>query len=126
MTEPAPRESESPAPHAGDDGAVSDASGHTSQEADPVPLPADNTTQTRALTAVVVLVVIALCVAVGALVNAQAGTLLLAGAAFAGVALRMWLPAGRAFSVRRRAVDISLMLAFGVALAFLGLTTPLG
>ncbi|WP_160297444.1 DUF3017 domain-containing protein [Demequina flava] len=92
---------------------------------EPVVVVTDNTPQTRALTAGIVLAVVAVCVAVGAMVNAQAGTLLLAGAAFAGAALRIVLPAGVAFSVRRRAVDISLMVVFGLALAFLGLTTPL-
>ncbi|MDE0572521.1 DUF3017 domain-containing protein [Demequina sp. B12] len=82
--------------------------------------------QTRRATALIVVAVIAACVAVGALWNAQAGTFLLAGAAFLGAALRMTLPAGVAFSVRRRAVDVAIMLGFAATLAFLGLTTSLG
>lgn len=93
---------------------------------EPVVVVTDNTPQTRATTAAIVLAVVLACVAVGAIVNAETGTLLLAGCAFAGAALRMVLPAGVAFSVRRRAVDVSLMVAFGLALGFLGLTTPLG
>ncbi|WP_084127808.1 DUF3017 domain-containing protein [Demequina sp. NBRC 110055] len=85
----------------------------------------DNTTQTRRRTAALALVIVAACVAVGALVNAEAGTLLLGGVAFGGAAARMAWPAGTAFSVRRRAIDVTLMIAFGVALAYFGLTTPL-
>ncbi len=89
------------------------------------PVVRDNTPQSGRRTAIIAVVLVAACVAVGALVDARAGTLLLAGASFGAAAVRMSLPPGTAFSVRRRAIDVALMIAFGVALAWLGLTTPL-
>ncbi|WP_062069813.1 DUF3017 domain-containing protein [Demequina sediminicola] len=85
-----------------------------------------NTPQTKLLAAVSALLAVSVCVAVGVLASAQVATLLLAAVAFCGAALRLVLPAGVAFTVRRRAVDVTIMVTFGVALAFLGLTTPLG
>ncbi|WP_084077198.1 DUF3017 domain-containing protein [Demequina sp. NBRC 110057] len=85
----------------------------------------DNTTQASLATAAIALGVVAVCVLVGALVDAQAGTLMLAGSAFGGAAVRTALPAGVSFSVRRRAIDVTLMIGFGIALAVLGLTVPL-
>ena len=89
------------------------------------PVARDNTPQTGRRTAIIAVVLVAACVTFGALVDAQAGTLLLAGASCGAAAVRMSLPPGTAFSVRRRAIDVALMIAFGVALAYLGLTTPL-
>ncbi|MFV0286924.1 MAG: hypothetical protein ACK5IM_11165 [Demequina sp.] len=89
-------------------------------------LPArDNTTQSSLVTALVALGAVAVCVLVGSLVDAQTGTLMLAGVAYGGAAVRMALPAGRSFSVRRRAIDATLMVGFGVALTVLGLAVPL-
>ncbi len=85
----------------------------------------DNTTQSSLTTALVAFVAVAACVLVGAFRDAQTGTLMLAGVAYGGAAVRMMLPVGRAFSVRRRAIDVMLMVGFGVALTVLGLAVPL-
>ena len=76
-------------------------------------------------TALITLGAVAGIVAFGALVDVRAATLLLAGLAFLGAAARLALPAGRSFSVRRRAVDVTVMLALAALLTFLGLTTAL-
>lgn len=81
---------------------------------------------TTAAVAVAVLSAVAGAVTLGAVVSVQAGVLVLAGIAFLGAAARLALPATRVFTVRRRAVDVAIMLSFAAALAFLGLTTPLG
>lgn len=57
--------------------------------------------------------------------GARVGVLVMAAACAAGAVARLALPAERAFAVRRRAVDVAMMIAFATALTFLGLTTPL-
>lgn len=65
-------------------------------------------------------------VAVAGLASARAAILGLALFALAGAAARTFAPSRRAFVVRRRWVDVTVLATFGAALAFLGLTTPLG
>ncbi|WP_084105004.1 hypothetical protein [Demequina sp. NBRC 110056] len=84
------------------------------------------TPQTTLVVAAIALSVVGATVAFGAMVSVQAAVLLLAGIAFLGAAARLALPATRVFAVRRRAVDVGILLSFAVALAYLGLTTPLG
>ncbi|WP_062200866.1 DUF3017 domain-containing protein [Demequina salsinemoris] len=57
--------------------------------------------------------------------GARVAVLLMAAACFAGAAARIALPVGRAFAVRRRAIDVTILVVFGVGLAFLGFTAPL-
>ncbi|WP_297081684.1 DUF3017 domain-containing protein [uncultured Demequina sp.] len=85
-----------------------------------------DTPQTTAAVAIAVVAVVAAIVAFGALVSVQAAVLLLAGLTFLGAAARLALPAARVFAVRRRAVDVVVLLAFAAVLGYLGLTTPLG
>lgn len=72
------------------------------------------------------LIVASAVVAFGALVSVTAAVLALAALSFIAAAARLALPVGRVFAVRRRAVDVATMCVLGAALAFLGLTTPLG
>ncbi|MFN3867113.1 MAG: DUF3017 domain-containing protein [Demequina sp.] len=76
-------------------------------------------------TAVIALSAVVAVVAIGAFVDVPAVVLVLALLALAGAVTRLVLPAGRSFSVRRRYVDVALLLAFAIALGFLALTTPL-
>lgn len=71
---------------------------------------------------------IAVCavVAFGALVDVQIAVFALAGLALIAAVLRMVVKTGRTFTVRRRAIDVPILLGFAAALTFLGLTTPLG
>lgn len=72
------------------------------------------------------LLVVTAIVIYGALVDVQIAVLMLAGlAAIAGV-LRMVVKTGQTFTVRRRAIDVPILLGFAAVLTFLGLTTPLG
>ncbi|WP_084124333.1 DUF3017 domain-containing protein [Demequina sp. NBRC 110054] len=64
-------------------------------------------------------------VALSLVAGAQVAVLVMAGACFLGAAARIALPVGRSFAVRRRAIDVGILLVFGAALAFLGLTAPL-
>ncbi|WP_062131776.1 DUF3017 domain-containing protein [Demequina aestuarii] len=81
---------------------------------------------TSSRTALVALGAVTAAVAVGALVDVQAGALALAALALVGAVTRLTLPAGRAFSVRRRYIDVVLLVAFTLVLTFLALSTPLG
>jgi hypothetical protein len=65
-------------------------------------------------------------VALSAIASARTAILALAVFALAGAAARIFAPLRRAFVVRRRFVDVSVLLILGGALAYLGLTTPLG
>ena len=76
--------------------------------------------------ALVALIVVGAIVVFGAFIDVKVAVLVLAGIALAGAIARMVAPATRVFSVRRRAVDVAMMLGFAVALAVLGLTTILG
>ncbi|MCB2412280.1 hypothetical protein LGT39_05385 [Demequina sp. TTPB684] len=73
-----------------------------------------------ALVAVWVLVALAFFASPGVAVLA------LAAFAFAGAVARVRTPLRRSFMVRRRAIDVIVLAAFGVALAYLGLTANLG
>jgi hypothetical protein len=76
--------------------------------------------------AIAVLAATAVLVSLAGFVSARAAILSLAVFALAGAAARAFSPLGRAFVVRRRLIDVSVLVAFGAALTFLGLTTPLG
>lgn len=76
--------------------------------------------------AIAVLAATAVLVSLAALVSARAAILSLAVFALAGAAARAFVPLGRAFVVRRKVVDVSVLVVLGGVLAFLGLTTPLG
>ncbi len=75
--------------------------------------------------AIAVLATTAVLVALAALVSARVAILSLAVFALAGAAARAFAPLGRAFVVRRKLVDVAVLVVLGGALAFLGLTTPL-
>ena len=64
--------------------------------------------------------------AFGVFVDAQAAVLIFAVFALAGAIARRVTPTSRAFSVRSRGVDVAVLGFLGLALALLGLTTPLG
>lgn len=72
------------------------------------------------------LVVVCALVLVGAFVDVRVAVFALAGLAVVGAVLRMVVKTGRTFTVRRRAIDVPILLGFAVVLTFLGLTTPLG
>ena len=72
------------------------------------------------------LLVVCALVALGALVDVRLAVFALAGVAVVGAVLRMVVKTGRTFTVRRRAIDVPILLGFAAALTFLGLTTPLG
>ena len=73
-----------------------------------------------ALTAVWVLVLLSL------VTSPAVSVLALAAFALAGAAARIASPLRRAFVVRRRAVDVTILTVLGLALAYLGLTAALG
>ncbi|MEX0913738.1 MAG: DUF3017 domain-containing protein [Demequina sp.] len=64
-------------------------------------------------------------VALGLMTDMRWAVLVLAVYALAGAVARIVVPATAAFAVRRRAVDVSVLLVLGLALGYLGLTTPL-
>jgi len=76
--------------------------------------------------AVAALVATVVIVSLAGFVSARVAILSLAAFALAGAAARAFAPLRRAFVVRRRLVDVSVLLILGVALAYLGFTTPLG
>ena len=76
--------------------------------------------------AVAVLAATAVLVSLAAFASARAAILSLAVFALAGAAARAFTPLGRAFIVRRKIVDVSVLLILGGALIFLGVSTPLG
>ncbi len=59
-------------------------------------------------------------------VGALFAVVLMGAACLAGAVARIALPVGRSFAVRRRAIDVGLLVVFGGGLLFLGLTSPLG
>ncbi len=70
---------------------------------------------------------VALClVALAALASAQVAIIALGAFAIAGAGARTFTPLRRAFVVRRRAVDVGVLLVLGGSLLYLGFTTPLG
>ncbi len=81
---------------------------------------------TRVPAAVAAVAIVCAVVAFGALVSVQVAALILAGITVAAAVLRMVVPAGRTFTVRRRVIDVMMLLTFALALTYLGLTTPLG
>ncbi len=76
---------------------------------------------------VAVLTIVGMAVAIGLslLLGAQLAVLLMASACYLGAAARIALPVKRAFAVRRRAIDVAILLVFGGGLTFLGFTAPL-
>jgi hypothetical protein len=72
------------------------------------------------------LVACVILVALAGVASARAAILGLAIFAIAGAAARLFAPLRRAFVVRSRWVDVTVLAALGGALGFLGLTTPLG
>ena len=78
---------------------------------------------TTAAVAVGAIALVGGVVAFGVLVDVQVAVLMLAGVALLAATARLALRATRVFTVRRRAVDVSIMLAFALALGVLGLTT---
>lgn len=68
----------------------------------------------------------AVLVSLAGLVSARVAILALAGFALAGALARVVAPVRRAFVVRRRLIDVGVLLVLGGALGYLGLTTPLG
>ncbi|WP_062311975.1 hypothetical protein [Demequina rhizosphaerae] len=62
----------------------------------------------------------------GLIVGVDIAVLALAAFAAAGAVARIVTPVGRAFEVRRRAIDVGVLAFLAAVLAFLGLTTPLG
>lgn len=65
-------------------------------------------------------------VAVAWLANIQLALVLFAVLALGGAVARIVMPAEKAFAIRRRAVDVSMLAVLGAALLFLAFTTPLG
>ena len=78
---------------------------------------------TVAVAAAIAVVVIALS---GLVIGMDLAVLALAVFAGAGAVARVVTPMGRAFAVRRRAIDVAILALLAVGLLFLGLTTPLG
>lgn len=64
-------------------------------------------------------------VLVAVFASARAAIIGFAVFALAGAAARAVTPLRRAFVVRRRLVDVAVLLVFGGTLLYLGLTTPL-
>lgn len=65
-------------------------------------------------------------VAIAWLVDVQLALVLFGLLALGGAVARVVLPARKAFAIRRRAVDVSMLAVLGVALLFLAYATPLG
>jgi hypothetical protein len=76
--------------------------------------------------AVAALVAVWVLVMVAFLASPAVAVLALAAFALAGAAARVGTPLRQAFVVRRRAIDVLVLIAFGIALAYLGLTANLG
>jgi hypothetical protein len=76
--------------------------------------------------AVVALATVWVLVLVSLVVSARVAVLALAAFALAGAAARIASPLRRAFVVRRRVVDVIVLLVFGLMLGYLGLTAALG
>ncbi|WP_062518670.1 hypothetical protein [Demequina silvatica] len=62
----------------------------------------------------------------GLIFGVDVAVLALAAFAAAGAVARIVMPVERAFQVRRRAIDVGVLVVLAAALLFLGLTTPLG
>ncbi|MDN4471603.1 hypothetical protein [Demequina zhanjiangensis] len=84
-----------------------------------------DTPQTSERIAVLTLIGMAIVVASSLLVGSMVAVLLMAAACAGGAIARIVLPVESAFAVRRRAVDVAVMVTFAAALGFLGLTAPL-
>ncbi len=81
--------------------------------------------ETPEAVAVVTLAGMVGAVGVSLWLGAEFAVLLMSIACFVGAAARIALPVGRSFAVRRRAIDVGILVVFGSGLAFLGLTAPL-
>lgn len=79
----------------------------------------------RRLSLVLVIAVVAISLS-GLIIGVDAAVLALAVFALAGAVARVFSPVGRSFAVRRRAIDVTVLLIFAGSLGFLGLSTPLG
>ncbi len=64
-------------------------------------------------------------VLVAVAVNPAAGAWTLAGLCLAGAVARTFIPQSAPLAVRRRFVDVTLLVSFALALGFLAATTPL-
>ena len=84
-------------------------------------MPMHGTELTSWRVAATVLAAGGLLVALAGLVSARAAILSLAVFALAGAGARAFAPTRRAFVVRRKLVDVGVLLVFGAALAYLGL-----
>ncbi|WP_062517666.1 hypothetical protein [Demequina gelatinilytica] len=78
----------------------------------------------RRLAYLLALAVVAVALS-GLLIGVGRAVLALAVFAAAGAVARIITPVERAFAVRRRAIDVGVLVVLAAALAFLGLTTPL-
>ncbi|WP_062305089.1 hypothetical protein [Demequina subtropica] len=78
----------------------------------------------RRLAYVLVVAVVAIALS-GLLIGVGRAVLALAVFAAAGAVARIVTPVQGAFRVRRRAIDVGVLVVFALVLAFLGLTTPL-
>lgn len=76
--------------------------------------------------AAVLLGVTVVLVSLASIASPRVAILTLAVFALAGAAARVFSPMRRAFVVRRRLVDVGVLVILGGALAYLGLTTQLG
>ncbi|WP_062463258.1 hypothetical protein [Demequina soli] len=85
-----------------------------------------DTTRTPLGVAVAVTVAVVAIALSGLVVGVRVAVLGLAVFAAAGAVARVVTPIGRSFSVRRRAIDVTVLAVFALVLGFLGLTTPLG
>lgn len=77
------------------------------------------------ISAIIAVAVVAIALS-GVLVGVDVAVLALAVFALAGAVARVITPVERAFAVRRRAIDVAVLLALSAGLFWLGLTTPLG
>jgi len=82
-------------------------------------------TLTSPRVAALVLGAVLVLVGVAVVASAQAAIVGMSVFAFAGALARTRTPLRRAFVVRRRFTDVTVLVVFAVVLAYLGLTTPL-
>ncbi len=84
-----------------------------------------DTPQTSERVAVLTLIGMAAAVGSSLVVGSRIAVLIMAAACAGGALARILLPVESSFAVRRRAVDVTIMVSFAVGLGFLGLTAPL-
>jgi len=76
--------------------------------------------------AMVLLAVMAVIVSLASMVSPRVAILALAAFAIAGAVARLFAPVKRAFMVRRKWIDVGVLVILGAALLYLGMTTQLG